>query len=152
MADPSKFIDQLYRTIQGGNLDQIARLYAEDCVFVDVTQLQPATGRKAIRAILAERFAGLPDFRPTTWSLMAHGERVAAELELSGSHLGTFLGYSATGAEIRWPASSFFTLNRNHDQILREADFYDLASLTRQLAASTPLTQPSRSSEPAAKG
>ncbi len=144
MADASKLIEQLYRTIQGGNLDQIVRLFAEDGVFVDVTQLEPANGRQAFRASLAETFAGLPDFRPLTWSLMTHGEHVAAELELIGSHLGPFLGYAATGAEIRWPASAFYTLNRGHDQIVRATTYYDLAGLTRQLAAASPLIQSSR--------
>jgi predicted ester cyclase len=123
------------------------RLSAEDGVFVDVTQLEPAKGRKAYRAILAETFAGLPDFRPLTWLLMAQGERVAAELELSGSHLGLFLGYSATGAEIRWQASAFYTLNRSHDQIVSSTTYHDLASLTRRLAAASPLIQAIRRPE-----
>jgi steroid delta-isomerase-like uncharacterized protein len=152
MADAATFIERLFKTIQDGDLGQIVRLFAPDCVFVDVTQPAPVEGRTAIRAVMAERFAGLPDFRPAKWSLISKGEQVAAELELEGSHLGPYLGYPATGALIHWPASSLYTLNRAHDQILREVDYYDLAGVTRQLAAAAPLTQGARRPEASRPG
>lgn len=144
MADAGSFIDRLYRTVQGGNLDEIVALFAADCTFIDITQPSAATSRAAVRTIMAETFAGLPDFRPETWTLMVSGDRVAAEVEFSGTHLGSFMGYAATGAEIRWPAASFYTLNRAHDRVLRRVDYYDVGALRRQLAAPAALIQPAR--------
>jgi steroid delta-isomerase-like uncharacterized protein len=144
MADPARFIDRLYRTIEGANLDQIAALVSADLVYLDLSQAKPATGRLAYRALMAELFAGLPDFRVHTSTLVVQGDRVAAELVLGGTHLGPFMGYAATGAEIRWASASFYTLNRAHDQLVREVSYHDLGVLDRQMAAQSPLIQAAR--------
>jgi predicted ester cyclase len=84
---------------------------------------------------MGETFAGLPDFRPEAWTFIAEGDHVAAELGLTGTHRGTFMGYPPTGRVVRWAASAFYTLSPEHDQVIREVYYYDLLSLTSQLSA-----------------
>ncbi len=135
MRDAKEFMADVYRTVQARDLDRLVEMFAEDCLFIDVTQPEPSRGREAFRAYMVETFAGMPDFRPATWTFIAEGDQVAAELALTGTHQGEFLGYPPTGREVRWAASAFYTLNPEHDQVLREAYFYDLGTLTAQLAA-----------------
>ena len=45
------------------------------------------------------------------------------------------MGHPPTNRLVRWQASAFYTLTPGHDQVLREVYYYDLASLTSQLAA-----------------
>jgi len=133
MRDAKDFMDHVYRTVQARDLDGLVDLFSVDCVFIDVTQPEPSQGREAFRTYMEETFAGMPDFRPDRWTFVAEGNRVAAELELTGTHLGTFMGYPPTGRVVRWAASAFYTLTPEHDQVVREVYYYDLPSLTSQL-------------------
>ena len=135
MRDAKEFMAQVYRTVQDRDLEALVELFSEDCVFIDVTQPEPSQGRAAFRAYMVETFAGMPDFRPDTWTFIAEGDHVAAELELTGTHLGDLMGYPATGRVVRWAASAFYTLTPEHDQVVREVYYYDLASLTSQLVS-----------------
>ena len=133
--DPKGFIEEVLRTVHERNLDQLVQFFAEDCEFIDMTQPEPARGREALREIIHETWQGLPDFRPESWTLIADGNQVAAELQLVGRHEGEFLGYPPTGRVVRWPASAFYKLTPACDQIVRETYYYDLATLTAQLTA-----------------
>jgi steroid delta-isomerase-like uncharacterized protein len=134
VADAKAFMTHVYETVRAGDLDGVVDLFAEACLFIDVTQPEPSQGRVAFRAYMEETFAGMPDFRPESWTFIAEGDHVAAELVLTGTHAGSFMGYAPTGRMVRWPASAFYTLNPEHDQVIREVYYYDLGSLTRQLA------------------
>lgn len=134
-GDPKSFIEKVYRTVQEADLDRLAQYFAEDCVFIDMTQPEPARGREALRSYMRETWQGLPDFRPESWALIAEGNEVAAELQLVGKHEGEFLGYPPTGRVVRWPASAFYQLTPSGDQIARETYYYDVATLTAQLSA-----------------
>ena len=134
MQDAKAFLTQVYETVRARDVEGVVQLFAEDCVFVDMTQPEPAQGRSAFRAYMEETFAGMPDFRPEQWSFIADGDHVAAELVLAGTHAGQLFGYEPTHKVVRWNASAFYTLNPAHDQVVREVYYYDLASLTTQLA------------------
>lgn len=137
-SDPKAFIEHVYRTVQRRDLDGLIDLFAEDCEFIDVTQPGSAVGRAALRSYMEETFVGMPDFRPDVWTLMSEGNRVAAELELAGTHEGELFGYPPTGRQVRWLAAAFYTLSDAHDQILKEVYYYDLPTLVDQLKAGGP--------------
>jgi steroid delta-isomerase-like uncharacterized protein len=128
----------VYETVRARDLDGLVELFSDDCVFIDVTQPEPSQGRVAFRAYMDETFVGMPDFRPESWTFLTEGDHVAAELMLTGTHAGPFMGYAPTGHVVRWQASAFYTLTPEHDQVVREVYYYDLGSLTSQLAPSVP--------------
>ena len=136
MRDAGAFIAHVYRTVRDQDLDRLVDLFSDDCVFIDITESEPSQGRAAFRAYMVETFAGMPDFRPETWSFVVDGNRVGAELVLTGTHLGDFMGYPPTGRVIRWAASAFYTLSPTHDQVVREVYYYDRESLITKLASS----------------
>lgn len=134
MLDAKAFLTHVYETVRAQDLDGLVELFSEECVFVDVTQPEPSQGRVAFRAYMEETFVGMPDFRPEKWTFLVERDQVAAELILTGTHQGPFMGYPPTGRRVTWLASAFYTLSPEHDQVVREVYYYDLASLTRQLA------------------
>ena len=135
MQGAKQFIGQVYETVRTRDIDALVELFSEDCVFIDMALAESAEGRAAFRAYMDETFVGMPDFRPETWEFVEEGDRIAAELVLSGTHLGIFMGYPPTNRVVRWQASAFYTLTPAHDGVVREVYYYDLASLIRQLAA-----------------
>lgn len=134
MQDAKAFMRHVYETVRARDLEGLAELFSEDCLFIDVTQPEPSQGRESFRAYMEETFVGMPDFRPETWTFLAEGDHVAAELMLTGTHDGPFMGYAPTGRVVRWQASAFYTLTPEHDLVVREVYYYDLGSLTSQLA------------------
>ena len=134
MHDAKAFMTKVYETVRARDLEGVVGLFSEDCVFVDITQPEPSQGRAAFRAYMEETFVGMPDFRPEHWEFIAEGDHVAAELILVGTHAGPLFGYEPTHKVVRWAASAFYTLNAAHDQVVREVYYYDLATLTNQLA------------------
>jgi steroid delta-isomerase-like uncharacterized protein len=129
------FLEEVYRTVRDRDLERLVTQFTEDCVFIDVTQPTPAQGSAAFREYMEETWRGLPDFRPESWTLIGEGDRIAAELVLTGTHEGEFFGFRPTGRKVRWNASAFYTLAPGGRQIAREAYYYDLQSLTSQLGA-----------------
>lgn len=133
MDDSKAFLQTVYETVRSRNIDKLVDHFSEDCVFVDVPLAETAQGRDAFRAYMEETFLGLPDFQPESWTFIAEGQSVAAELVLRGTHEGCFMGHAPTHREVRWRASAFYTLAPALDQVVREVYYYDLASLTDQL-------------------
>ena len=133
VQDAATFIASVYEMVRSRDLDGLVNLFAEDCVFVDVPLSESAQGREAFRSYIEETLLGLPDFQPDSWTFVAEGNRVAAELVLVGTHRGSFMGYAPTQRVVRWQASAFYTLSPEHDQVVREVYYYDLESLTSQL-------------------
>ena len=129
-----ELIGAVYETVGTRDIDALVDLFAENCVFIDVALGESAEGRAAFRAYMEETFLGMPDFRPETWEFVEEGDRVAAELVLSGTHKGMFMGYPPTHRVVRWKASAFYTVTAAHDSVVREVYYYDLGSLTSQLA------------------
>lgn len=134
MHDAKAFMTHVYETVRSRDIEGVVQLFSDDCLFIDVTQPAPSQGRVAFRAYMEETFVGMPDFQPESWVFTAEGDHVAAELVLTGTHADELFGYPPTGRVVRWLASAFYTLNPTHDQVIREVYYYDLASLTNQLA------------------
>lgn len=134
MQDAKDFIAHVYQAVRARDVDALVELFSEDCVFIDVALSESAQGRAAFRAYMDETFLGMPNFQPESWTFVAEGDHVAAELVLTGTHLGSFMGHPPTERVVRWLASAFYTLTPEHDRVVREVYYYDLASLTNQLA------------------
>ena len=76
--------------------------------------------------------ASVPDFHNDVVDLLVDGERAAARLVWSGTHLGTLLGIPATGRRFAYDGAAFFTAR---DRLLAEIWVVgDLGALRSQLA------------------
>jgi len=105
--------------------------YAEHAIVEDSMYPEPLDGRKAIMERKGMGMAAIPDINITITNRVAHGNQVSAEWVATGTHNGDLPGMPATGRP--------FTLRgvtvtiRERDKIVREAIYYDLHDLKRQI-------------------
>ena len=131
--EAQELIESAYSAVHRRDLAELVTLFAEDCEFVDVPTGDTFNGREAFRAYMADTWASFPDFRPVNPRFVVQDGMIAAELEIVGTHEGTFLGHPATGREVRWPAAAFYVLTPDGRQIAKETYYYNLSTLLEQL-------------------
>ena len=105
--------------------------YAEHAIVEDSMYPKPLDSRNAIMERKGMGMAAIPDINITITNRVAHGNQVSAEWVATGTHNGDLPGMPATGRP--------FTLRgvtvtiRERDKIVREAIYYDLHDLKRQI-------------------
>src|SRR5437660_5965468 len=99
-----------------------------DC-FNDVACVpKPFVGPKRVAERYRKHWAGFPDFKVRVKRLLAVGENtVVTENEWSGTHLGKFLGYPATGKYV--PVRALVVWHFNGKRLWGETVFCDIVSL-----------------------
>lgn len=85
----------------------------EETLGPDITfrgSLGPTTvGRDGWRGYRDDVRRGAPDFHNEVLDLIATGDRAAARLQFTGTHLGAILGIPATGRAFAYTGAAFFT-------------------------------------------
>jgi predicted ester cyclase len=82
----------------------------------------------------ASLFEGIPDNTITRTINLATGDRVLiGEFETSGTHLGTYHGFPATGRTITWTFTSVYEFDEA-GLLKRQGYYYDTAGLAAQLS------------------
>jgi len=66
-------------------------------------------GRSAVCSYVEMVTTALSAYRCDVQTLVVEGERAAAKVLFAGQHVGEFLGYAPTGAQVEWIGSAFFT-------------------------------------------
>ena len=96
MADAPALVHRVFdEVINGGNLDVIDELFAED--FVDHGPLGDAPGRDAFKDVVSRWRAAVPDVHCVVDTLITDGDIVAWLVHTTGTHTGDDLGRPATG-------------------------------------------------------
>lgn len=114
-----------------GNTEALHDDYAEHAIVEDSMYPQPLVGRKAIMERKGMGMAAIPNIKIAITNRVAHGNQVSAEWVATGTHNGDLPGMPATGRP--------FTLRgvtvtvREQGKIVREAIYYDLHDLKRQI-------------------
>lgn len=118
-----------------GNTRALHDDYAEHAVVEDSMYPEALVGRKAIMERKGMGMAAIPDINITITNRVAHGNQISAEWVATGTHNGDLPGMPATGRP--------FTLRgvtvtiRQQGKIVREAIYYDLHDLRRQIGPGT---------------
>ena len=114
-----------------GNTGALHDDYAEHAVVEDGMFPEPLVGRTMIIERKGMGMAAIPDLKIAITNRVAHGNQVSAEWVATGTHTGDLPGMPATGRP--------FTLRgltvtiRQQGKIVREAIYYDLNDLKRQI-------------------
>jgi steroid delta-isomerase-like uncharacterized protein len=114
-----------------GNTGALQHDYAEHAIVEDSMYPEALVGRKAIMERKGMGMAAIPDITISITNRVAHGNQVSAEWVATGTHNGDLPGMPATGRP--------FTLRgvtvtiREQGKIVREAIYYDLHDLKRQI-------------------
>ena len=131
MSDLQRLLDDWAAAWSSHDPERVLALFTEDCVLEDVTFGVATRGKQELRDFASGAFAGVPDLKFDLTSRFATDGWGAIEWVMSGTHKGDFPGLPATGKRFSVRGSS--TLELMGGKIRREADYWDAATLMRQV-------------------
>lgn len=114
-----------------GNTSELHDDYADHAVVEDSLFAVPIVGRAAIIARKTMGFAATTDAQITVTNRIAMGNQVTVEWTATGIHSGDLPGLPATGRS--YTLRGVTVVIRENGKIVREALYYDVTDLYRQL-------------------
>jgi steroid delta-isomerase-like uncharacterized protein len=114
------------------NPERVLALFADDCVFEDVTFGVVARGKDELRSFANRAFAAIPDFKYGLTSRFATSQWAAIEWVMSRTHQGDLPGIPATGKPFSSVRGSTI-LELEAGKIRRESDYWDAATFMKQV-------------------
>jgi steroid delta-isomerase-like uncharacterized protein len=117
-----KIIHELIAAISSHDVEKMASLFTEDCLYEDVALGSVMHGREALKTGYRNLFSSIPDFKLELESLFIADDWVGSEWVMTGTPT-TGENFSIRGASIS---------QLQGGKIKRNADYYDPASLLWQ--------------------
>jgi steroid delta-isomerase-like uncharacterized protein len=114
-----KTIHELIAAISSHDVEKMASLFTEDCLYEDVALGSAMHGREALKTGYRNLFSSIPDFKLELESLFIADDWVGSEWVMTGTPI-TGENFSIRGASIS---------QLQGGKIKRNADYYDPASL-----------------------
>ena len=112
--------------------EHLLALFADDCIFEDVTFGVVARGKEELRSFVNGAFAAIPDFKYGLRRWFATDQWGVIEWVMSGTHIGDLPGMPATGK--RFSAVRGTTiLELEAGKIRRESDYWDAATFMNKV-------------------
>jgi predicted ester cyclase len=133
---PAAFVRSMLDALDRGDTAGYAAHYTPDGVSHDPMSPEPAKGREAITAGAAALVRAFPDLQCTVRSVIADGERIAAEVTFAGTNDGPLETPDGDLPPTGRPASLdlFVRLDCTPDGLVAESRGYcDVAALMTQL-------------------
>jgi steroid delta-isomerase-like uncharacterized protein len=113
------------------DMQEVASVFTEDCIYEDVALGVVNRGRDELVAFGNGFIAGVPDLRVEVTSRFATEDKAAAEWKMTGTHTGDLPGMPASGKTFSLRGVSTFELRGN--SVFRCSDYWDLATFRKQL-------------------
>jgi steroid delta-isomerase-like uncharacterized protein len=111
--------------------------YDDAITWHDMARGRTYRGKQEVGGFLEVLFTAIPDLHLDLTTRLPHGDHVAEEYTITGTHLGPLFGLPATGRRLRMRAVSFVRMRNGR---LAEDNFYvDLAGLLGQMGLFPPL-------------
>lgn len=131
MREPAAVVEELGRVWNSQDRAGISALFATDADFRDMAFGVQRRGLAEIREMMDETWQGIPDLNTEITRLIAHGEWVASEWTLVGTHTGDFPDLAATGRSFSIQGVSITHVQDG--KIVSQRDYYDRAGFLEQL-------------------
>lgn len=134
-SDVERMLDEwamAWSSIDNKDPERLLALFADDCVYEDITQGVGTRGKEELRSFVNRAFAAIPDFKYGVTSRFAARQWAVIEWVMSGTHTGDFPRMPATGkrfASVR--GASILELEAG--KIRRESDYWDAATFMKQV-------------------
>ncbi len=113
------------------DLDKMVSYFRDDCVYENMARGQTYRGKDEIKAWAKMSFDAIPDFKLDVTSLFVSGDWVGCEWVMAGTQTGAVSGLPPTGKSFLVRGSTIAQLKDG--KILRNADYWDVATFLRQL-------------------
>jgi len=117
--------------------ERVLALFADDCVFEDVTFGVVARGKEELRSFVNGAFAAVPDFTYRVTGRFAASRWAAVEWVMSGTQKGNFPGMPATGKRFSSVRGSSI-LELEAGKIRRQSDYWDAATFMKEVGLMPP--------------
>lgn len=117
------------------DIDRVAALFTDDCVYEDATLAAVNHGKEELMAFGSGIMAVSPDFRVELDSYFAADEWAGAEWTMSGTQKGDLPGMPASGKTFSVRGASVFQVRG--DKFCRCTDYWDMATFMKQLGFMT---------------
>ncbi len=128
----ASLIDQQFAAWNAHDPDKVASFFTEDVVYEDVTYGLTAHGRDELRKMAAGFFTAVPDLKLQVVSTSIENDHGSVEWIFSGTDAALY----KTGKKFSVRGASRFEVRGN--KFARNSDFYDAASIMRQVGALPP--------------
>ena len=130
-AEDNKNIVRHYQEIYNSNdVDRLTEAVSEDLLTPNIMPGIPQglEGAKAAHRIM---LTGFPDYRTTIEDLVAEEDKVAARIQMAGTHTGEFMGIPATGRRVSF--TGIYIVRIANMKIVEHWGEEDSVSLLQQL-------------------
>lgn len=107
--------------------------YHPDAVVEDIMHSQPIVGHEAIYSRKHAELVAIGNPTIKVNNRFAYGDQVVAEWEVSGTHAGDYLGFTASNRQ--FTIHGITVVTRRDGKIVKESLYYDHEELARQLSA-----------------
>jgi len=134
-SDLERMLDEwamAWSSIDNKDPERVLALFADDCVYEDVTLGVVARGKEELRSLVNRAFAAAPDFTYGVTSRFAASQWAAIEWVMSGTHKGDWPGMPATGKRFSSVRGTSI-LELEAGKIRRESDYWDAATFMKQV-------------------
>jgi len=131
MREPAAAVRELERVWNSQDREGISALFAAGAVFRDMAFGVQKDGLAEIRELMYGTWRGIPDLNTEVTRLIPHGDWVASEWTLTGTHTGDFPSLPATGRSFSIKGVSITQVQDG--KIVSQRDYYDRASFLEQL-------------------
>jgi len=134
-SDLERMLDEwamAWSSIDNKDPERVLALFADDCVYEDVTLGVVARGKEELRSFVNRAFAAIPDFKYGLTSRFAASQWAVIEWVMSGTHTGDFPGMPATGKRFSSVRGASI-LELEAGKIRRESDYWDTATFMKQV-------------------
>ena len=114
-----------------GDIENIKHDYAHDAIVEDSMSETTFVEHAAILARKGSSLEAIPDLQIAVTNRVAQGAQVMVEWLATGTHKGNIFGLAASGRQFSIPGVTVVV--RKDGKIIREALYYDVAEVRRQL-------------------
>jgi steroid delta-isomerase-like uncharacterized protein len=113
------------------DIERVVSLCTDQCVYEDVPLGVANHGKQELRAFGQQVFTAFPDFKIQVTNHVTAGDWAMLEWTMSGTHQADLPGIPATGKSFSVRGAT--ALELDDGRISRNSDYWDMATLLRQL-------------------
>ena len=129
VTDAEATLEEWAAAWSAGDVDRLAPIFTDDCVYEDVTMGVLTHGKAELKAFAGGIFAAIPDFAIELSSRFTAGPWAGLEWAMSGTHRGDLPGLPATGKPFTLRGASILELSSG--RLARCTDYWDMVSFLK---------------------
>lgn len=129
--DTDTLLRRLERAWNDQDIETIASLFTDDCVYEDFAEQAYVTGPDGVRQFAAAVYSTMPDFSLTLRRIGTGPTHGVSEWTITATWRGEFEGVDRTGTRVEFSGLSMFEFADG--RIRRNSDCWDYTVLAKQM-------------------